>query len=186
MFLFFWCFTKSFTVDWLIFFFNSCCSLGHCGGTASSGQIWSIHLQWGRPNHSDGDICRRPEQRVLGRSEQQAPLPVGEAEWDSRRIHCQGRGSELCDGTGQSLATSHKNCIGVDHTDITHVVCLLQISMHYNIPPPPDFSAFNISSSVMAKCKTNRPQIILFVAVRYISCEVVTIFSFIFFPKISS
>ncbi|XP_062241283.1 alpha-2-macroglobulin-P isoform X2 [Platichthys flesus] len=44
---------------------------------------------------------------------------------------------------------------------------LAQISMHYNIPPPPDFSAFNISSSVMAKCNASRPQLILFVIVRY-------------------
>ncbi|XP_035477600.1 alpha-2-macroglobulin isoform X1 [Scophthalmus maximus] len=44
---------------------------------------------------------------------------------------------------------------------------LAQISMHYNIPPPPDFSAFNVSSSTMAKCNTSRPQLILFVHVRY-------------------
>nr|XP_019950554.1 PREDICTED: alpha-2-macroglobulin-like isoform X2 [Paralichthys olivaceus] len=44
---------------------------------------------------------------------------------------------------------------------------LAQISMHYNIPPPPDFSAFNISSATMAKCNTSRPQLILFVHVRY-------------------
>ncbi|XP_034459868.1 alpha-2-macroglobulin isoform X2 [Hippoglossus hippoglossus] len=44
---------------------------------------------------------------------------------------------------------------------------LAQISMHYNIPPPPDFSAFNISSSTMAKCNASRPQLILFVHVRY-------------------
>uniref|UniRef100_A0A8D3E751 Alpha-2-macroglobulin domain-containing protein n=1 Tax=Scophthalmus maximus TaxID=52904 RepID=A0A8D3E751_SCOMX len=45
---------------------------------------------------------------------------------------------------------------------------LAQISMHYNIPPPPDFSAFNVSSSTMAKCNTSRPQLILFVHVRYV------------------
>ncbi|XP_018548785.1 alpha-2-macroglobulin isoform X1 [Lates calcarifer] len=44
---------------------------------------------------------------------------------------------------------------------------LAQISMHYNIPPPPDFSAFNISSDTMAKCNISRPQLILFVHVRY-------------------
>ncbi|XP_026154585.1 alpha-2-macroglobulin isoform X2 [Mastacembelus armatus] len=44
---------------------------------------------------------------------------------------------------------------------------LAQISMHYNIPPPPDFSAFNISTSIMAKCNVSRPQLILFVHVRY-------------------
>ncbi|KAM8854400.1 alpha-2-macroglobulin [Synchiropus picturatus] len=46
--------------------------------------------------------------------------------------------------------------------------CVLsQISLHYNIPPPPDFSAFNISTSTMAKCGSSRPQLILFVHVRY-------------------
>ncbi|XP_039985815.1 alpha-2-macroglobulin-like protein 1 isoform X2 [Xiphias gladius] len=44
---------------------------------------------------------------------------------------------------------------------------LAQISMHYNIPPPPDFSAFNLTSNIMAKCKISRPQLILFVHVRY-------------------
>ncbi|XP_020782533.2 alpha-2-macroglobulin isoform X2 [Boleophthalmus pectinirostris] len=44
---------------------------------------------------------------------------------------------------------------------------LAQISMHYNIPPPPDFSAFNISTSTMSKCNVSRPQLILFVHVRY-------------------
>ncbi|XP_072310553.1 alpha-2-macroglobulin isoform X2 [Eucyclogobius newberryi] len=44
---------------------------------------------------------------------------------------------------------------------------LTQISMHYNIPPPPDFSAFNISTSTMSKCNVSRPQLILFVNVRY-------------------
>lgn len=44
---------------------------------------------------------------------------------------------------------------------------LAQISMHYNVPPPPDFSAFNISTNTMAKCNTSRPQLILFVHVRY-------------------
>lgn len=44
---------------------------------------------------------------------------------------------------------------------------LAQISLHYNVPPPPDFSAFNITTSTMAKCNISRPQIILFVHVRY-------------------
>uniref|UniRef100_A0A3Q1I8X8 Alpha-2-macroglobulin bait region domain-containing protein n=1 Tax=Anabas testudineus TaxID=64144 RepID=A0A3Q1I8X8_ANATE len=41
------------------------------------------------------------------------------------------------------------------------------ISMHFNIPPPPDFSAFNISTHTMSKCNVSRPQLILFVHVRY-------------------
>uniref|UniRef100_A0A673C539 Alpha-2-macroglobulin domain-containing protein n=1 Tax=Sphaeramia orbicularis TaxID=375764 RepID=A0A673C539_9TELE len=44
---------------------------------------------------------------------------------------------------------------------------LAQISMHYNVPPPPDFSAFNISAHVMSKCNVSRPQLIVFVHVRY-------------------
>nr|XP_020476381.1 alpha-2-macroglobulin-like [Monopterus albus] len=44
---------------------------------------------------------------------------------------------------------------------------LAQISMHYNIPPPPDFSAFNISAITMVKCNVSRPQLILFVRIRY-------------------
>ncbi|XP_045929763.1 alpha-2-macroglobulin isoform X2 [Micropterus dolomieu] len=44
---------------------------------------------------------------------------------------------------------------------------LAQISMHYNVPPPPDFSAFNISTNTMTKCNISRPQLILFVHVRY-------------------
>ncbi|XP_047450424.1 alpha-2-macroglobulin-like protein 1 isoform X2 [Mugil cephalus] len=44
---------------------------------------------------------------------------------------------------------------------------LAQISMHYNIPPPADFSAFNISTITMSKCNISRPQLILFVKVRY-------------------
>ncbi|XP_029374169.1 alpha-2-macroglobulin isoform X2 [Echeneis naucrates] len=42
-----------------------------------------------------------------------------------------------------------------------------QISMHYNIPPPPDFSAFNITPIILAKCNSSRPQFLLFVHVRY-------------------
>ncbi|KAK9520438.1 hypothetical protein VZT92_020324 [Zoarces viviparus] len=44
---------------------------------------------------------------------------------------------------------------------------LAQISLHYNVPPPPDFSAFNVSTDIMAKCNVSRPQLILFVHVRY-------------------
>ncbi|XP_034060862.1 alpha-2-macroglobulin-like protein 1 [Gymnodraco acuticeps] len=44
---------------------------------------------------------------------------------------------------------------------------LAQISMHYNIPPPPDFSAFNITTNTKTKCNIKRPQLILFVHVRY-------------------
>uniref|UniRef100_A0AAX7U1I7 Alpha-2-macroglobulin-like n=1 Tax=Astatotilapia calliptera TaxID=8154 RepID=A0AAX7U1I7_ASTCA len=44
---------------------------------------------------------------------------------------------------------------------------LTQISMFYNIPPPADFSAFNVSANTMAKCNISRPQLILFVHVRY-------------------
>ncbi|XP_061537054.1 alpha-2-macroglobulin-like protein 1 [Phycodurus eques] len=44
---------------------------------------------------------------------------------------------------------------------------LAQISMLYNVPPPPDFSAFNISTNTMSKCNPPKPQIILFVHVRY-------------------
>uniref|UniRef100_A0AAQ4QJC0 Alpha-2-macroglobulin-like 1 n=1 Tax=Gasterosteus aculeatus aculeatus TaxID=481459 RepID=A0AAQ4QJC0_GASAC len=44
---------------------------------------------------------------------------------------------------------------------------LAQVSMHYNVPPPPDFSTFNVSTSVMPKCNISRPQLVLFVHVRY-------------------
>ncbi|XP_037124450.1 alpha-2-macroglobulin-like protein 1 isoform X2 [Syngnathus acus] len=44
---------------------------------------------------------------------------------------------------------------------------LAQISMHYNIPPPPDFSAFNISANTMSKCNSSKPQLILFVHASY-------------------
>uniref|UniRef100_UPI0037E968C3 alpha-2-macroglobulin-like n=1 Tax=Semicossyphus pulcher TaxID=241346 RepID=UPI0037E968C3 len=44
---------------------------------------------------------------------------------------------------------------------------LVQIAMHYNIPPPPDFSTFSISTSTQAQCNTSRPQFTLFVQVRY-------------------
>ncbi|XP_061683472.1 alpha-2-macroglobulin-like protein 1 isoform X2 [Syngnathoides biaculeatus] len=44
---------------------------------------------------------------------------------------------------------------------------LAQISMHYNVPPPPDFSTFNISTNTISKCNSSKSQIILFVHVRY-------------------
>uniref|UniRef100_A0A1A7Y2Z2 Alpha-2-macroglobulin-like 1 n=1 Tax=Iconisemion striatum TaxID=60296 RepID=A0A1A7Y2Z2_9TELE len=44
---------------------------------------------------------------------------------------------------------------------------LAQISMFYNIPPPKGFSAFIITTSTLAKCNADRPQLILFVTVRY-------------------
>ncbi|XP_061574702.1 alpha-2-macroglobulin-like protein 1 isoform X2 [Cololabis saira] len=42
-----------------------------------------------------------------------------------------------------------------------------QISMHYNIPPPADFSAFLISTSVEAKCNATRPVLRLSITVKY-------------------
>ncbi|XP_043975302.1 alpha-2-macroglobulin-like protein 1 isoform X1 [Gambusia affinis] len=44
---------------------------------------------------------------------------------------------------------------------------LTQISAHYNIPPPDDFSAFTITKSVEPRCKLSRPQLHLVVHVRY-------------------
>ncbi|KAM4627145.1 alpha-2-macroglobulin isoform 2-T2 [Polymixia lowei] len=44
---------------------------------------------------------------------------------------------------------------------------LVQIAMRYNIPPPPDFSAFLFSAKTMAKCNVTRPQLIVFMDVRY-------------------
>ncbi|KAF7657412.1 hypothetical protein LDENG_00027780 [Lucifuga dentata] len=44
---------------------------------------------------------------------------------------------------------------------------LAQISMSYNVPPPPDFTAFNISTNTMTKCNATKPQLILSVNVRY-------------------
>ncbi|KAM9318181.1 alpha-2-macroglobulin [Pholidichthys leucotaenia] len=44
---------------------------------------------------------------------------------------------------------------------------LAQISMRYNIPPPTNFSAFSISANTMSKCNISRPQLVLFVHVRY-------------------
>ncbi|KAM3875368.1 alpha-2-macroglobulin [Diretmus argenteus] len=47
-------------------------------------------------------------------------------------------------------------------------ICLqVQISMRYNIPPPPDFSAFNISVHTVDKCNITRPQLVVSVDVRY-------------------
>ncbi|XP_052378896.1 alpha-2-macroglobulin-like [Oncorhynchus keta] len=43
----------------------------------------------------------------------------------------------------------------------------VQIAMHYNIPPPPDFSAFNISTETLGKCDGTKKSLIVSVAVRY-------------------
>ena len=42
-----------------------------------------------------------------------------------------------------------------------------QIAMHYNIPPPPDFSAFNISAETLGKCNGTKKSMIVSVDVRY-------------------
>ncbi|XP_015250542.1 PREDICTED: pregnancy zone protein-like [Cyprinodon variegatus] len=44
---------------------------------------------------------------------------------------------------------------------------LTQISLHYNIPPPDDFSAFSITKKVDAYCDLKRPKLQLSVSVRY-------------------
>ncbi|XP_013884831.1 alpha-2-macroglobulin [Austrofundulus limnaeus] len=44
---------------------------------------------------------------------------------------------------------------------------LTQISLYYNIPPPNSFSAFTITTSILAKCSAAQPQLILLVYVRY-------------------
>uniref|UniRef100_UPI0037E8997E alpha-2-macroglobulin-like n=1 Tax=Semicossyphus pulcher TaxID=241346 RepID=UPI0037E8997E len=44
---------------------------------------------------------------------------------------------------------------------------LVQIAMNYNIPPPPDFSTFSISTNTTAQCNTSRPQFTLSVQVSY-------------------
>ncbi|KAM9811421.1 alpha-2-macroglobulin-like protein 1 [Syngnathus typhle] len=44
---------------------------------------------------------------------------------------------------------------------------LAQIATDYNIPPPPDFSAFNISANAISKCNPSKLQLILFVHVSY-------------------
>uniref|UniRef100_A0A673Z7R0 Alpha-2-macroglobulin-like n=1 Tax=Salmo trutta TaxID=8032 RepID=A0A673Z7R0_SALTR len=43
----------------------------------------------------------------------------------------------------------------------------VQIAMHYNIPPPPDFSAFNISTQTLGKCNGTKKSLIVSVDVRY-------------------
>uniref|UniRef100_A0A4W5PDZ6 Alpha-2-macroglobulin-like protein 1 n=1 Tax=Hucho hucho TaxID=62062 RepID=A0A4W5PDZ6_9TELE len=43
----------------------------------------------------------------------------------------------------------------------------VQIAMHYNIPPPPDFSAFNISTQTLGKCDGTKKSLIVSVDVRY-------------------
>uniref|UniRef100_A0A4W5PHS5 Alpha-2-macroglobulin domain-containing protein n=1 Tax=Hucho hucho TaxID=62062 RepID=A0A4W5PHS5_9TELE len=37
-----------------------------------------------------------------------------------------------------------------------------QIAMHYNIPPPPDFSAFNISTQTLGKCDGTKKSLIVY------------------------
>uniref|UniRef100_A0A3Q2YZB5 NTR domain-containing protein n=1 Tax=Hippocampus comes TaxID=109280 RepID=A0A3Q2YZB5_HIPCM len=44
---------------------------------------------------------------------------------------------------------------------------LAQISMHYNIPPPPDFSAFEITADAISKCSSSKPRLHLSVHVSY-------------------
>ncbi|CAG06475.1 unnamed protein product, partial [Tetraodon nigroviridis] len=44
---------------------------------------------------------------------------------------------------------------------------LAQISAHYNVPPPPGFSAFNVTASTTAKCGARRPQLLLVLDVGY-------------------
>ncbi|XP_071214469.1 alpha-2-macroglobulin-like isoform X1 [Salvelinus alpinus] len=43
----------------------------------------------------------------------------------------------------------------------------VQIAMHYNIPPPPDFSTFNISTETLGKCDGTKKSLIVSVDVRY-------------------
>lgn len=42
-----------------------------------------------------------------------------------------------------------------------------QIASHFNIPPPPDFSAFNVSAHAAAECNASRPRLRLSVHVGY-------------------
>ncbi|XP_054901694.1 alpha-2-macroglobulin-like protein 1 isoform X1 [Poeciliopsis prolifica] len=48
-----------------------------------------------------------------------------------------------------------------------HSCVLTQISAHYNIPPPDDFSSFTITKCIEPQCKLSRPQLHLAVHVRY-------------------
>ncbi|KAJ7995147.1 hypothetical protein DPEC_G00241550 [Dallia pectoralis] len=43
----------------------------------------------------------------------------------------------------------------------------VQIAMHYNIPPPADFSAFNISTRILGTCNGTKKTLIVNVDVRY-------------------
>lgn len=70
-------------------------------------------------------------------------------------------------GRGCVLAQVHRQKKGGAVGGVALTCVSPQISAHYNIPPPPDFSAFNVSATVMAKCNASRPQLILFVDVRY-------------------
>ncbi|XP_077422124.1 alpha-2-macroglobulin-like protein 1 [Vanacampus margaritifer] len=44
---------------------------------------------------------------------------------------------------------------------------LAQISMHYNIPPPADFSVFDIVANTISKCNPSKTEIILSIHARY-------------------
>ncbi|XP_074536146.1 alpha-2-macroglobulin-P-like [Halichoeres trimaculatus] len=48
---------------------------------------------------------------------------------------------------------------------------LVQVSMTYNIPPPPDFSKFEISINTAGECSSTRPQVFLFVKASYLGSE---------------
>uniref|UniRef100_A0A3P8Z7R4 Alpha-2-macroglobulin domain-containing protein n=1 Tax=Esox lucius TaxID=8010 RepID=A0A3P8Z7R4_ESOLU len=43
----------------------------------------------------------------------------------------------------------------------------VQVAMHYNIPPPPDFSAFNISTRTLGLCNRTKKTVSVLVDVRY-------------------
>ncbi|XP_046891299.1 alpha-2-macroglobulin-like isoform X2 [Hypomesus transpacificus] len=43
----------------------------------------------------------------------------------------------------------------------------LQMALRYNIPPPPDFSAFNVMTEVFGLCNITKPSLIVTVNVRY-------------------
>ena len=41
------------------------------------------------------------------------------------------------------------------------------MALRYNIPPPPDFSAFNVTTEVFGLCNITKPALIVTVNVRY-------------------
>ncbi|XP_077579366.1 alpha-2-macroglobulin-like protein 1 [Stigmatopora nigra] len=60
------------------------------------------------------------------------------------------------------------NVPGVYNVNAKGQSCVLvQISMDYNIPPPPDFSVFHISARAISKCTPIRRHVTLSVNVRY-------------------